>query len=114
MGRRVGETFTAADFWKYAFAHAKMVPTVMGILGFLSVVGWKAYGQDKLQEEIDKKIAPVIKDIKSNSTDIKKNSDQLEIVDFTTKQILLIMQKTTDKDIIAEVKEETEQFRPNN
>jgi len=105
MGRRVGEVYTAKDFWQFAYDHAKMVPTVMGIITVVGFMSWKAYGEERLQAEIEKKIAPIRKDV-------KENSEKLESVDFATKQILLIMQKTTDKKIIEEVKQETEQFRP--
>jgi hypothetical protein len=93
------------ESWITFFTQAKslivLVPTITGLL----TVVWTAYAQPAVKEIAKKEVEPV-------TVAVKENASNIETIKFTMSQILLILEKTTDLSIIAEVKKETERFKP--
>ncbi len=105
MGRREGEELTWADVTKFVWEHIKMLTIISPVLTLIMLMLWNTYAQPKVDLTTKNAIAP-----------LEKRISYLEVTQeeqgFYTKQILSILMKTTDTNIIRQVKLETEQYRP--
>ena len=84
---------TTAKAWSTVFGQLKGVAPIATVMIGLFMFAWTAYGK------------PIVKEVKNNTTNV-------EDIKFSIAQILLILEKTTDKKIVDEVRKETERFKP--
>lgn len=107
MGRREGETLELLDIWRYFYSNSKQIAIMITIFSVCSGLVWKIYAEEKIDKQIESKIKP----LQAKVIKIEKSQREIE---FNTKQILLILTKTTDTNIIKQVISETNKFRPDN
>lgn len=87
--KSVGQTFT----------------TMVGVFTILGFLVWKGYAEDKIDLQIEAKIAPIIKKVEAHSKDIKH-------IKFNVTQLLYLAKKTAGKKAVREMEEETKIFAP--
>lgn len=85
----------------------KAASYVIPLIGVILTMTWKTYGEPKVMYMVKTEVDTVRSSVIENTKHIKN-------MNFATKQILLILEKTNDPEIIAEVKRETDRFRPVN
>ncbi len=79
-----------------------IVGTAVGVLG---TVGWKAYAEDKIDQQISEKLKPIEVKVDSNIKDIKH-------LKYESRQQLYLLKKIAGKEAVKEMEEETEIFKP--
>ena len=80
-------------------------PKQIALLVFKQEHNMELWAEDKVEIKIKLETEPIAKQVKELKSEVVQ-------ITFDSKQILLILEKTTDKRIIKEVREETEKFRP--
>ncbi len=96
---------SSSQAWNRIIEHFKMLMVFVPVMTIVVAMAWKAYGEPTIKTIAKKEMAPILKDVKLNTVYVKD-------MKFTMAQILLILEKTTDKAVIKEVREETERFKP--
>lgn len=92
MASKIQEVNTAKA-WSIVLGQLKSVAFMVPVMTALFLFAWTTYGK------------PIVKEVKNNTKHV-------EDMKFSIAQILLILEKTTDKKIIDEVRKETEIFKP--
>lgn len=96
---------TGAQVFGWFMTHLKLAPGFAFIFGIVGILIWELWAEGKVEIKIKAETEPIAKQVKELTAELVQ-------VTFDSKQILLILEKTTDKRIIKEVREETEKFRP--
>lgn len=96
---------TPGQFFGFALSHAKIIPTIIVVMTLILTFIWNSFGEKKVQEKIDCSLSPIKIKVESNQKNINN-------VAFEIKQMSLIIKRTSDPQVVQDVENETEAFRP--
>ena len=83
----------------------QLIITAGTIVVFFVGAGWKLYAEDKIDLQIEEKLAPIEKDVKDNSKAIEQ-------VDYQTKQTLFLLKQMAGATAVRNMEEQTAIFKP--
>ncbi len=88
-----------------------IIAVCMAVMLF-GTIGWKVFGEEKTREVVKQELDPLETKVDTNIVKIEALKKKVDDIDFQTKKILLILEKTNSKKIIRDVEREVERFRP--
>jgi len=91
---------------------AETVIAVVTAVVIFGTIGWEVFGEEKTREVAKAELKPLEEKVDSNTVQIKKLDGKISDIDFQTKKILLILEKTSSKRVVRDVEREVERFRP--
>lgn len=94
-----------SDFTKTA---GLIIPIFIALL----TMSWNTYGEPRVRAIAKKEVKHIADKADSLTLSVDENKRHVKEINFSLKQVLLIMEKTNDPEIIAEVKRETNRFKP--
>ena len=106
--------FSLSFIWQYLYTHSKEIAFMSCIFAFGSGIAWKTYAEEKVNSQIKQQLAPIVVEIADIKMALVTIKDEQKSIKFDTKQLLYIQYKTLDKNIIDELKRETDTFKPQN
>lgn len=83
----------------------QLASTTCAVMVIVATVTWKAYAEDKIDEQIKIQTTPI-------KQMVDKNAKKIEQIEFTGKQTLFLLKKMASKKDVKSMEEQTEIFRP--
>jgi len=105
------DTVRNSNAWRFVKNAAGTMAVIVPVISFMGFMIVKTYGDPYVNDIIDKKAEPIVKELKKFDKELKKTTSKVSDIAFLTNQIWLILELSVADSIVSQVKEKTARFK---